>query len=90
MWGPGLVPGGKVVAETVQTIDMMPTVLSLVGLQAPEGVFGASLTPLLFDGEDPWVSRPAITERSLRPIAKMEEREDQMEAFSELFDRDAT
>ena len=36
------------------------------------------------------VRRPAITERSLRPIAKMEEREDQMEAFSELFDRDAT
>ena len=36
------------------------------------------------------VRRPAISERTLRPIAKMKEREDQMDAFSELFDRNAT
>ena len=36
------------------------------------------------------VHRPAISERTLRPIAKMKEREDQTDAFSELFDRNAT
>ena len=35
------------------------------------------------------VRRPAITERALRPIAKMEERRKQLAAFSELFDTTA-
>ena len=35
------------------------------------------------------VRRPAITERALRPIAKMEERRNQLAAFSELFDTTA-
>ncbi len=33
------------------------------------------------------VHRPALTERALRPIAKIEERREQLAAFSELFDR---
>ena len=35
------------------------------------------------------VSRPVITERALRPIAKMEARQEQSAAFSELFDTTA-
>ena len=33
------------------------------------------------------VRRPAITERALQPIARIEEREDQVAAFSELLAR---
>ena len=35
------------------------------------------------------VRRPAISERTLRPIAKIEDRNEQFEAFSELFDTTA-
>ena len=35
------------------------------------------------------VRRPAITERALRPIAKMEERQEQLTAFSKLVDSTA-
>lgn len=46
LWGPGVRPG-TVVEETVQTIDLMPTLLDLSGVAAPEAIQGASLVPLL-------------------------------------------
>ena len=60
--GPRWVPPGTVVSETVQTIDMMPTLLELAGLPLPEGVQGQSLVPLM-TGEGEWNARPAIAER---------------------------
>jgi arylsulfatase A-like enzyme len=50
MWGPGgHVPPGVTVAGTTQAIDIMPTLLELSGLPAPDGVQGRSLVPLLRD-----------------------------------------
>ena len=43
-WPAGL--GGRVVDEVVQSIDVMPTLLALGGIEPP-GVQGQSLTPLL-------------------------------------------
>ena len=67
-WGPGRVPPGVVVEETVQTIDVMPTLLDLAGLPAPEGLQGGSLRPLLAHGGDAaaagWSARPAFAEKA--------------------------
>ena len=42
---PGAVPQGLVVNDTVQSIDIMPTILELSGLAVPEGAQGRSLAP---------------------------------------------
>ncbi len=72
LWGPSYVPSGVDVAATVQTIDLMPTMLDLAGLPTPEPVQGRSLT-VLFDGSgnEQW-RRPAITEApvNFRGLAK--------------------
>lgn len=44
MAGPG-VPAGLRVKPQARTIDLLPTVLELMGVPAPQGVQGASLTP---------------------------------------------
>ncbi len=59
-WGPG-VPAGVEVATTVQTIDMMPTLLELSGLSVPDKAQGQSLRPFFTNPDTPW-RRPAITE----------------------------
>src|SRR6185503_19468406 len=46
-WGPGRVGKGVKVDETVQLIDVMPTLLELSGLKPPAAVQGQSLRPLL-------------------------------------------
>jgi arylsulfatase A-like enzyme len=61
-WWPGRVPAGRRAAETVQLIDVMPTLLELSGLASPKGIQGASLVPLMGDGARPGWPRPAITE----------------------------
>ena len=45
LYGPGTVPAGVVVDQTVQSIDVMPTVLELSGLPVPKGIQGRSLVP---------------------------------------------
>lgn len=63
---PGAIPQGLVVNETVQNIDLMPTLLELCGLPIPTQLQGRSLAPLL-DREaasGDWQSRPAITEKA--------------------------
>jgi arylsulfatase A-like enzyme len=42
---PGRLPDGRVVETQGRTIDIMPTVLDLVGLPVPPGVQGVSLVP---------------------------------------------
>jgi arylsulfatase A-like enzyme len=66
-WWPGGVPAGRRAAETVELIDVMPTLLELSGLSAPKGIQGASLVPLMSDGAHPGWPRPAITEAAGRP-----------------------
>ena len=52
---PGLVPPGLVVKEPVQSIDLYPTLLDLLGVGAPEGLQGRSFAPLCRgDAGDGW------------------------------------
>ena len=50
-WPAGL-PGGVAVAETVRSIDIMPTVVEISRLPAPEGMQGQSLLPLMIAARD--------------------------------------
>jgi arylsulfatase A-like enzyme len=47
MRSPGRIPGGISVGETVETIDVMPTLLEISGLRPPDGIQGRSFLPLL-------------------------------------------
>jgi arylsulfatase A-like enzyme len=47
---PDIVPEGNVIQELVGSIDLMPTLLDLAGVEIPEQVQGVSMTPL-FAGE---------------------------------------
>jgi arylsulfatase A-like enzyme len=47
LWRPGTVPAGAVVDQTVQAIDLMPTLLEMSRLPLPKGAQGHSLVPLL-------------------------------------------
>lgn len=60
--GPG-VAAGTVVEETVQTLDLMPTLLELSGLRTPERTQGRSLVPLLSSPGGAGRVPPAIVER---------------------------
>ncbi len=62
LWGPSYVPAGRRVETTVQTIDLMPTMLELSGLPASEAAQGQSLTSLFEEGGEARWNRPAITE----------------------------
>lgn len=65
---PGVIPMDRVVDETVQLIDIMPTLLELTGLPPVDGVQGQSLVPLLAGGgseEGQWVPRQAFIEKAI-------------------------
>ena len=49
MHWPGVLPGGTVVEQTTESVDMMPTVLELAGIAPPEQAQGQSLLPLIVD-----------------------------------------
>ena len=71
LWWPGVVPADRAVDDTVRSIDLMPTLLALSGLAAPEGIQGQSLLPLMGGpaggaaAADEWIVRPAGSERDL-------------------------
>ena len=71
LWWPGVVPVGRRVEETVQLIDLMPTLLQLSRLPVPEEAQGQSLLPLLVDRGSPaargWRRLPAFAERAIPP-----------------------
>ncbi len=56
---PGHIAPGQRFPQPVSLIDMLPTILDLVNIPAPEGLQGQSLAPLLL-GEAGWQSRPII------------------------------
>jgi arylsulfatase A-like enzyme len=46
-WNPRLLPNARRIAEPVQLIDVMPTLLELANVPVPAGLQGQSLAPLL-------------------------------------------
>jgi arylsulfatase A-like enzyme len=71
LWGPGVVPAGTTIDETVQTVDLMPTLLEVSGLRVPPGAQGHSLAPLFSGGASAGAvrasgpsARPAISEKA--------------------------
>ena len=61
IWPGHIVPGQRV-SEAVSMIDVLPTVLELVGLVPPVVMQGQSLAPLLL-GTDGWEPQPVIFEQ---------------------------
>lgn len=54
LYAPGLLPAGKRVEEPVRSIDIYPTLLDLLDLEAPAGLTGRSLLPLVHEhSEEP-------------------------------------
>ncbi|HXB71659.1 MAG TPA: sulfatase-like hydrolase/transferase [Candidatus Acidoferrales bacterium] len=70
MWNPKLLPGPRRVAEPVQLIDVMPTILDLLKLKAPDIVQGQSLLPLA-TGRPFHRRTPVVTSRFAHPSAKV-------------------
>jgi arylsulfatase A-like enzyme len=71
LYWPGTLPEGLVIEETVETIDLMPSLLQLAGLAAPDGIQGQSLVPLVAArgdaaaaGRGGWRRRPAVAEKA--------------------------
>jgi arylsulfatase A-like enzyme len=64
---PGVAPGR--VSNMVRTVDVMPTLLELAGLPAPEGIEGSSFLAGLREGR--WRSLPALQEISLNESDSM-------------------
>jgi len=56
---PGRIQGGLRLKQPVSMIDVLPTLLDLLDLPAPEYLQGRSLAPLLL-GEEGWEERPVI------------------------------
>jgi arylsulfatase A-like enzyme len=56
---PGRIAGGRRFEAPVSMIDVLPTVLDLVGLPTPEVLQGQSLAPLV-RGQPGWTPRPVI------------------------------
>ncbi|MEQ8765696.1 MAG: sulfatase [Planctomycetota bacterium] len=46
----GHIPAGRRHANQVRQVEIMPTILSLLGIRAPEGVMGKDLKPAILDG----------------------------------------
>ena len=71
MHWPGVLPGGTVVEQTTESVDMMPTVLELAGIAPPEQAQGQSLLPLIVDPEGVSdfgaIQRAAFSERVVSP-----------------------
>lgn len=88
MWlrWPRVVPAGRVVDRTTQSIDLMPTLLELTQLPIPEQAQGRSLVPLMA-GDDParfgWEGGPAFSERKDPPG---EESEGSPDAYTVILD----
>ena len=61
-------PGGRageVAPQTVELVDVLPTLCDLAGVPLPAGIDGRSLAPLVRAGGDEeaaWTARPAFTE----------------------------
>ena len=60
-WPAGLEAGARI-PETVEMLDVVPTILELMGLNRPESMQGESLRPLLVSSGAPRSEEPVISE----------------------------
>jgi arylsulfatase A-like enzyme len=85
LWWPNVVPP-TAIDETVETIDLVPTLLELARVAVPEQMQGRSLLPLLAEPEQRaelgWVQRPAFSERRPAPAAFPESEDDRFAQIS--------
>jgi arylsulfatase A-like enzyme len=70
-WAPEYIPKRKIVKETVENLDVMPTILELCGLKGPKEMQGQSMMPLMLHNQNEkvaeastWKSHSAISERA--------------------------
>ena len=72
IWNPKLIPAPRRIADPVQLIDVMPSVLDLLGVGIPAGVQGQSLAP--FAMGQPFQRRgPVMTSRFAHPYSQHDE-----------------
>ncbi len=70
-WPDGRIEAGKTIKELTAHIDILPTLIDLCGLKAPETDYdGMSLRDLLYAGSKPWKERSLVVEnqRVIDPI----------------------
>jgi arylsulfatase A-like enzyme len=58
----GIIPAGIAIEQTVELIDVLPTVLELLGIEPPAEQHGVSLVPYLADPGTERRGRPAFSE----------------------------
>lgn len=63
---PGMFPEGRRVRTPVQTIDIYPTLLEVLGIEEPPGLRGTSLVPLIRGTAEP-EPRPVFAEYNTDP-----------------------
>ncbi|MBO9606090.1 MAG: arylsulfatase [Paenibacillaceae bacterium] len=69
-WPAGGIGGGRDVGELAAYTDVVPTLLDLCGMAAPEGLAfdGRSLAPLLRGTQEPWPARAVVTDSQRVPV----------------------
>lgn len=71
MWMPGTISNGVRVPNQVSTIDILPTIIDLLGIKLSEQVQGTSLMPFIHNPEqdkERFVFCEAISQTSIRSI----------------------
>lgn len=57
---PGVADGGKSYDELISNVDVLPTILDVVGIDVPDNLDGRSFLSLLTDGDDEYEERDRV------------------------------
>lgn len=66
LYAPGLLPEGLRIDRPVRLLDIYPTLCELLEVEAPEGLSGRSLLPLI-RGDEGWTDEPVMAEKTEDP-----------------------